>query len=60
MTQPLALTVHPSTTARHTGFDTLCQAFGYADQMRSATLPQAFPVLIHRVFNLTYGFAGGG
>ena len=49
MTQPLEFSVHPPTKVRHAGFDTLCQAFGCADQMRSATLPQAFPVLIDTI-----------
>src|SRR5215813_11349403 len=49
MTQSLDLGVHPATKVSYAGFHTLCQAFGRADQMGQATLPQAFPGLIDTI-----------
>src|SRR5689334_5081254 len=49
MTQPLSLGVHSCTKASHAGFHTLCQAFGRADEMGQAALPEPFPGLIEPI-----------
>ena len=44
-TEPLERGVYPPTKASHTGFHTLCEPCRRADELRSAALPQPFPVL---------------
>src|SRR5262245_59877236 len=49
MAQPLEFSVHACTTVSNAGFQTLCQPFGRADEMRQATLPEPLPGLIDEV-----------
>jgi hypothetical protein len=49
MTQPLQLAVHAVSKARNACIKVLSQSLRRAEQMRQATLPESWPVLIDQI-----------